>query len=504
MKALLVITVGQTDVQLVVDNQRHKLDGNTCGMLHDAIKERLWSVIDAPSTRSRDFIKTLPDVEVNLCTPKLDAVLAHFGAMLPTSAVIFETNRQDARDPRLAGEVLERRLRDRGVNQVTRVPFLTGTEQLEDPANDVDAVVRRTVVATLSNAIRKQVEPLTKDDRVFVATTGGLSAANDLINELIRLHAVGGPIVTALEVPDGNRVQQDDRTVEERFHPAAGYRARWHALSLVEKGNLLGAWGAVSHLENEPEQEWTWVVRWLASFASSLPMPAGCDLSVLTHPRMAVRAALRVELALRADDIPRAVHGTVAFFEAALWDALNERVERSKDPKRRRYFRIKSGETPNGNKLLRKGDRSEEDRKRPFELKDPIDGVAWYWIFDGDGGPAARLAKHFLKCPGLTAFDQALGSGVRALRNDVAHNEPTPELMNDARAQMRSAALWSDRDTFLSQPLVQAVLQELGESEPEKLLERLLSEVRRRLIAPVHPDKLNSALLVSEERNGDG
>jgi len=75
---------------------------------------------------------------------------------------------------------------------------------------------------------------------------------------------------------------------------------------------------------------------------------------------MAVRAALRVELALRAGDIPRAVHGTVAFFEAALW---------------------------------------------------------------------------------------------------------------------------SNTDTFLSQPLVQAVLKELDEASPENLLNSLLAEVRRRLVA---------------------
>jgi hypothetical protein len=72
-------------------------------------------------------------------------------------------------------------------------------------------------------------------------------------------------------VPDGDRAKQDDRAVEEKFHPAAGYRARWHALSLIEKGNLLGAWGAVSHLEGSPGQEWTQVIKWLARFASSCP-----------------------------------------------------------------------------------------------------------------------------------------------------------------------------------------------------------------------------------------
>jgi hypothetical protein len=46
----------------------------------------------------------------------------------------------------------------------------------------------------------------------------------------------------------------------------------------------------------------------------------------------------------------------------------------------------------------------------------------------------------------------ALGSSIRELRNDVAHNEPTPDLMNKARTCMQAAALWSTTDTFLNQP----------------------------------------------------
>jgi hypothetical protein len=481
MTTLLIITVGQTDVQLVVNGQRHKLDGNTCGTLHDAIKERSWSVIDAPSERSRDLVKALPEGEVKLCTPKLDAVIARLNDTPPTSVLIFETNRQDARDPRLAGEVMERRLRDRGVNQVIREAFLTGTEQLEDPSNDVDAVVRQTVVATLSAAIKNQIEQLTKNDKVFVATTGGLAAANELIIELVRLHAVGGPTVTALEVPDGDRGNQADRAVEEKFHPAAGYRARWHALSLVEKGNLLGAWGAVSHLKDAPGQEWTQVIEWLALFASSLPLPTNCDLAVLSHQRMAVRSALRVELALRAGDIPRAVHGTVAFFEAALWDHLLNRFDRTGQRQRglEKLCLKATVPAPTGKKLLRNEEPDEKEKRScPFER---LENGSFLFFEDGAG----RFARDYVKSTPLKDLVDAIVK-VKLLRNDVAHNEPTPELMKDARSQMQEAKLWSDSEppTFLSQPLVQDVLRELGKSEPSELLEGLLAEVRRRLIEP--------------------
>ncbi|MGE0373223.1 MAG: hypothetical protein AB7Q01_15250 [Gammaproteobacteria bacterium] len=463
MTTLLVMTAGQTDVQLVVNERRHKLDGNTCGTLHDAIKERSWSVVDAPPDRSRDLIQVLPEGDLPLCTPKLDAVLALFAPTQPTSALIFETTRQDARDPRFAGEVMACRLRDRGVENVTRVAFLTGDEQLEDPSNKVDAVVRRSVVATLSNAIGLATASLKPDDRVFVATTGGLAAANELINELVRLHGVGGPRVTALEVPDGDRAKEGDRAVEEKFHPAAGYSARWHALSLVEKGNLLGAWGAVSHLEGAPGQQWTQVIQWLAHFASSLPLPENCDLAVLSHQRMAVRSALRVELALRAGDIPRAVHGTVAFFEAALWDWLGERDFLQQDSA--------SGNLTNGFTFTAA---PAGEKSKRFRAKQQV-----WWINDFELGIGAWLAV--LKKHSLSAMKNVLTDDVRSLRNDIAHNEPTPELMNEARTRMQNAALWSNTDTFLSQALVQAVLNELGEASPENLLNNLLNEVRRRL-----------------------
>ncbi len=481
MTTLLIMTTGRSDVQLVVDGVRRDLITERCGELHDELAKREFIIVDAPAAKGH-FIDALPEGELSVCTPKLDAVLRFFDASPPTTAIVLETRRTLKSDPRFAGAVLERRLAERVVT-VRRHAFLKDEERLEDTSNDEDAVIRRSVVNGLSKVIADAVEE-TKSDRIFVATTGGLPAANDIIEELVRLHAVGRAQVTALEVPDGAIAAHDDRAVEEKFHPAAGYRARWHALSLVEKGNLLGAWGAVSHLEGAPGQEWTQVIKWLAHFASSLPLPEGCDLAVLSHQRMAVRAALRVELALRAGDIPRAVHGTVAVFEAALWDKLGERIERSSDPGKRRYFKVKSGDSPMGDKLLRTGDASDEDRKRPFELKETVDGVAWYWVFDGDGGPGARLAKYFIQSNALTQFDNALViRKIRELRNDVAHSEPTPELMTEARTRMQKAALWSNNDTFLSQPLVQAVLKELGEQCPEHLCAKFVSAVRDRLVA---------------------
>ena len=484
MTTLLVLTVGQSDVQLVIDGVRHELEPRMCGVLHDEIERRGYRLVDVPA-KDRQRKDMLPEGDLTLCTPKLDAALRYLeGNSPPAAALIFDTRRTLRSDPRLAGAVLERRLNERGVQAARRHALLTDKDLLEDPSDPQDAVVRREVVQGVAQVLATEFADV-KPDNVVVATTGGLAAANAVIEELVRLYAVGRASVQMLEVADGAFAAQDDRAVPERFHPATGFRARWQALSLIEGGNLLGAWGAVSHLADESSQEWTTVVDWLRYFASSLPIPEDCDINVLKHPRMAVRAALRVELGLRAGDVPRAIHGTVAFFEAALWDKLLEKA--SRHASKHQVVRFSA---PPADCLVREQDpadlekvpkaKQDQDRKRPFIFMELADGADWYRI-DDSKICAIKIAKDYLKLDGLTKFGQGV-EDVRALRNDVAHNEPTPELMDDARAQMRGAKLWSDEDTFLSQPLVQAVLHELGVQSPERLCEDLISTVRSCLL----------------------
>jgi hypothetical protein len=305
-----------------------------------------------------------------------------------------------------------------------------------------------------------------------------MDAVNAVVEELTRLLAVAyNAKATVLEVPDAAIAKQVERAIEEWFHPAAGIRARWQALSLIQKGSLLGAWGAVEHIKDQPGQEWTKVVEWLAHFASSLPTPDDCDIEVLRHPRMAVRAALRVELALRAGDIPRAVHGTVSFFEAALWDHLLDRFERTgRKHSGLEVLRPRPDASPPAGPKLVRNDQSDEREKRncPFERFD--DGT---YVFFEDG--AGRFAQDYVKSSALKELTDAINK-VRDLRNDVAHNEPTPSLMNDARERMLKAGLWAERGQFLAQEIVQSVLKELGVVDPSRLCDDLIQIVRDRLL----------------------
>lgn len=490
MSTLLVLTTGQTDVQLVLGDQRQNLDSDKCAALHDEIERRTgeWQLVDPPVPKLESRATSLPPGIFALCTPKLDAVLKYVEdeGLALSAALIFETRRDSQtdvgkRDPRFAGAILERRLREHGVSVVMRVAYLEGRERFEDRDSPRDAIIRRAVVEKIDRAIRECLGSR-NPSRIVVATTGGIPVVNSLIEDIVRLFAPPGAHIDPVEVSDGTKADPptSDRAVSRRWvpEPSASYQARLHALKLIEEGNLLGAWGAVRHLhDNDVGRHWTQVVKWLYHFAASLPIPDECDIDLLKPRKMAVRTALRVEFALRAGDIPRAVHGTVAFFESALWDHLEPHLTRHDDPKRRLF---KTDPAPD-DQLVRRGDGSKEDRRRPFEVADTIDGVHWYRIWDNDFS-GIRLAKHYLRQPALEELGQAV-SDVRELRNDVAHNEPTPQLVEDAQHRMAAAQLWStDGKSFLAQSMVQNVLRDLGENDPGRLCTDLVAAIRERLL----------------------
>jgi hypothetical protein len=484
MTTLLVLTAGQSDVQLVVDGVRRELSRDRCAVLHDELERRGYALVDAP-IRKELSSDTLADEELDLCTPKLDAVLRE---VLPDAALVLETRREPSAapgDPRLAGTVLEARLKAKGVRTVHRHSYLGDRERLEDREVPRDAVIRREVVHRLDGAVRDAITAV-MPSRIVVAATGGFPVVTNLVEEIVRLHA--SVPVDVLEVADGTMAVPPtaDRAVARVAvpEPLASFQARRRALELTERGNLLGAWAVAEPLHaDEVEHRWTQVMEWLAHFASSLPIREDCDISILSHPHMAVRAALRVELALRAGNLPRAVHGTVAFLESALWDNLLEHFER--DPRDARRLKLRDGRTAPTGKLLRDG--GDDDKNRPFESKQGSDGQPWFCFHESGAG---RFARDYVKSRALKQLLDAVDR-VRELRNDVAHNEPTPELMEDARYRMRDAQLWSADDTFLSQPLVQKVLKKLGESAPQLLLSKLLAEIRRRLVAPFPPTENN-------------
>ncbi|HAA55449.1 MAG TPA: hypothetical protein DCE42_11875 [Myxococcales bacterium] len=488
MSTCLIITTGQTDVQLVIEGERFELEKNVCACLHHEIENRQdWTLINAQNiTKAKSRKKNLPEGPFELCTPKLDAVTCYLDErdLMPTSVLILETRRDATKakgDPRYAGAILEKRLEQFGVQDIRREAYLTGDKRLEGSDTSYDSIVRQDVVECLDKAIKNLLQS-SDVDNVVVAARSGMPVVANLIEEIVRLHTPQGKTPTFLEIPDATKTgtSTHDQAIEREpgYDPIESYQARHRALELIENGNLLGAWGAVQHLHNHTASEWTNVVEWLACFASSRPMPSHWkqDILVLEHDKMAVRAALRVELALRAGDIPRAVHGTIAFFEAAFWDWLLQYDFSQETGCSKLGGSISDGFT------FQQDHPTKEQEKR-FREKNENSGK-WY-INDFARGIKPWL--HKLNKPALGKLWKAQKWQVRNLRNDVAHNEPTQALMDQAAAKMSAAKLWSSSaspQSFLSQTLVKGVLSELGVDKPEDLLSGLLKEIRCRLLEP--------------------
>jgi hypothetical protein len=490
MSTLLVLSVGRTDVQLVTNHARQELDRDRCGGLHDQLEQRVhdWVLVDAPLDKAKPDAKELPNGIFQLCTPKADAVLNFLSDEVASLKVlILETCRKTrADDPRYAGGVVERRMKERGVLAVVRHAYLNETdEDFADSTNKKEAILRCAVVNSIEEAVRKNIS--SGIDRVLLATTGGPRPITSLIDEIVRLYSQNAKC-EVVEIEDGatKNPPAPDRVVVLTVgrDPNERFRAKRHALELIHKGNLLAAWGAVSHLHADTdEHQWTQIVRWLADFASSMPLPDECDLYPLKHPIMAVRTALRVELALRAGDIPRAIHGTIAFFESALWDHLNSRLE-SKQVKGETLYRVNTNLPDTEVKQLNivvdtlKGEHGA--KTKPFEKSNETEG--WFLVND-NAQCASLLVNEFLKEPELVNLEKAVKK-VRYLRNNIAHNEPKPELMRSANNKMEKSNLWAN-DRFLTQSLVSNVLAELDVSNPASLCDNLINTVRDRLLNPV-------------------
>lgn len=502
MNTLLVFSTGISDVQLVVDGVR-QVFSKKCGPLHDEIATRVdqCNLVETPLEKGGPVVN-LPN-EISLCTPKLDAVMRYLTSDVLVAVLILETTRKHRfEEPRFAGEIIERRLRDLNVTNIVRCAYLDADDKdYSDKSNPKDAIVRRAVVARIDDAVRNilhDTENSTKIDKVIISSTGGMSTITSLIDEIVLLHARTKE-AKLIEIEDGSKStppEADYVVSRSQSEPHESFRSRRHALDLITRGNLLAAWGAVEHLAgDEDEQKWTKVVRWMSQFAASLPIDTDCDISLLNHKLKAVRSALRVEFALRAGDVPRAIHGTVAFFESALCDHLTPRIL-GYHPTKPKWCQLDLNNyenlihVENTDALSRR--QQDENNKRPFHRV--ASSPDYYLIFD-DKVRATQLAEKYLDQNALTALSKLIStdlpnlpnSSIRDLRNDVVHNEPTPEKIKEANQRMVAATLWQPEGVkmrFLSVDIVTKVLQELDITDLSAEFNNLLDDISKRLLAP--------------------
>jgi hypothetical protein len=497
MSALVIFTVGHTDVQLLEGGLRHELSRERCGVLHAQLAARRqdWTLGDsavAKAPRRRGDDQELPEGAFQVCTPKLDAVLRFFEAepIAISRALILHTDRpaKSSQDPTQAGPILQQRLRERTGIEATVVAYLSGSERLEDRGDPRDAILRREVVARIDGAIANAFgEGTGTTSHVVVAAVGGFPEVSSLTRELARLRA-GEAKVMDLDIADARQHASggvDKATLRmASTDPSAVVAAKRHALELVERGNFIAAWGAVAHLhDRENPEAWTRVFRWLYEWASSLPHDPPMEPAALPFPgseQRAAHVAMRVELALRCGDIPRAVQGTVSFFEAAVWDHLYARhAAPSGEPDAKGRIRfVVSPEPP--------------VERSPFVTVPETDeqGRRLYYI-NNFGADALKIARDYLRghppergVAALLALEPRVAAALLS-RNIVAHGEPSRERLEQARATMTQQKLWSEdghRTYFLRQPLIRDVLVELGVTEPQRLCDRLIQAVRAQVL----------------------
>ena len=194
MSAILVLTTGQTDVQLVKGDARQELSKKNCASLHDEI-ERLtgeWRLVISPPSKAAAALESLPQGAFDLCAPKLDAVLryAQDNKVELTSALILDT-RRDAQaapgDPRYAGAVSRPEFGNMGSSMYGRCHSSLVKSAWRAANLGISSFATRSWTGS-----RGRWEKLSRDfspAQILVATTGGFPVVANLVEEMCRLYA---------------------------------------------------------------------------------------------------------------------------------------------------------------------------------------------------------------------------------------------------------------------------------------------------------------------------
>lgn len=509
MSGLLIYTPGDTDVQLVENGQRWELRKVAREL---ANPKRRISLTSSNLDKAKGTpIATLPDGDLEICTPKADAVLAYVAHHAPDLRQVLLLHTDRPNDPVHATRFVQERFEQANLS-IHSASFLS-EGSLEGPINGAseDAVLRRPIVQRLEREVRQALERTSGP--IFVAAIGGFPRIRELVTELVRLHA-GARAICELDVADRSKVRPTDprdlasqpsstahldvALERHRLDPTELVAARRHALTLVERGNFVAAWGAVAHLEHEPScQRWVQVIKTLFLWACSLPMDAGHGLPLPSLEQRAASAALRTEAALRCEDWPRAILGTYATFEAAVWDQLYQHhIDGTVYHEGKLLFRLRhalpaSWVDPDDQK----------PKHAPIKLQQTAaDGTSYYSI-ECYSDKASKILKEHLEraIPNTCAALLALAHPIRQTsnaRNLVAHGEPNREKLEAAKLAFTRQHLWTPSSAaspktgtlrFMSSPLVSSALTELGITNPESLFDRLVAAVRESLLAVEQP-----------------
>jgi len=502
---VLILSVGESDIQAVVANKRVPLASDGLRKLHEQLLAGPYQVV-APPKQKEGRLDVWPEPKI-ICTQKLDGVLAYLAGGHDIVAVLaFATHRDDheAKEPIASAPVLVKRaagmlrLVDRGRWDPAKEPwpgersacfvsYAVGNEPLigETPA---DRPLVRVARARIDVALAALAAALSPDARAFVAPIGGPASAKAVLEPAARFRFGRDRAITL----DFDERAERAEEVPEGTHPVIAYTARETARELVLRGDFTGAWGAVAHLAAIDEHRaWTAVVRavhdWQTAMpvdSAALPPRASALRALLASGRRTLHVALRVEAALRAGRIPEAVLGTAALGEAALADSLDD-ISRSHAADQLSV--IWPGTPPEALTEVK-------GKSPPCLTRDETDPTRWQ--YRTDVACLGKIVKALSKA-GVAAYHSAVQREVEVgarklsasrLRNKAAHGRPDPELLKDARTVMNTAGLWSSSsvgERFLGQPLVVGLLHDVDVLDAAGDYERVIADVRAAIEAPL-------------------
>ncbi|HAS87280.1 MAG TPA: hypothetical protein DCS31_10890 [Candidatus Competibacteraceae bacterium] len=332
-----------------------------------------------------------------------------------------------------------------------------------------------------------------------MSDTGGIAQLKPLIKASTRLHFRN----KVVDLPDTEtrplKIDIHKSLEEVRITDCVeSLDARNHGEQRLWQGDFIGAWGAVAHLQDSPDdQNWLGYIRPVADFFLGVELNTATlfpELAQIVHCWPAIlRAAFKVEAALQGIDegdrrIADAILGTVNFYDLALRSKINQMLKEAD------WVEFK-GDEMDGKLYLKPSLPCELCNDEAFFIKDK----KHFLLSLGRGGDLHWL--DWLDRNSVSAFKTYSdllgraegGKAIRTYRNYVAHRALSEIDAQNAKNLAIKLSLWQFPAArpydltplgqhFLAMPLTVSLLQafrlENAADRYRALVSRLITAVR--------------------------
>lgn len=336
--------------------------------------------------------------------------------------------------------------------------FLDGKMELYEPGSKV---LNLEGMQRIEDAVKRMA---CLAERVVIFEGGGFPQIKETVRELLRVHFRD---VVSLQVPENSNEASEVELIG-RILPEESYKARFHAIGHIRRGDYLAAYASASHvLGKGKDDSWLQELEQAANFFLGEPVdmdraPGNAalkELVAIERQHYCVAAALRTEAHMRAGRTVEALLGVSSFFDVMLLERI------------RKYLGllVAPGEFP----CPQDGDTDalalaksklgaefaglcKQDRRGGLRIQNHAEAVSG-WVEKIGFDPLREFHKSLNP-------DETKGPGLKAFRNKAIHGRLDPVEAQDAKKIMETAGLWSstNRSPFLGQPLIKCLLQELG------------------------------------------